>query len=121
MDVNRFIEDAIENGHKSGTRTLDPLQRTVFLISELEVCCDMDGIDSFLDRYGAFELRAVADMLRDCGAAPLADALARIADALPHPDEALLNTANDLVTSRAGYDYDALARVVADRLANEHR
>jgi hypothetical protein len=119
MDLDRFIQTAIKKGEQSGGRMLDPLRRTIFLLSELEVYCDKDGIDSFLDRYGAVELRAVADMLRDAGAAETADSLCRLADALPQHDERLLNSANDLVSNRTGYDYDAIARVVASRLPDD--
>jgi hypothetical protein len=117
MDVEGFIQAAIEKGQQAEASTLDPLQRTIYLLSELEVLCDMEGIDSFLDHYGASELRAVAGLLRDAGAVAIANSLADLADALPQPDEALLSIANDLVSSRAGYDYDAIARVVASRLA----
>jgi hypothetical protein len=102
MDAERFIEAAIEKGQQSDAHMLDPLQRTIYLFSELEVLCDMEGIDSFLDHYCASELRAFAGMLHDAGAAAIAESLAQLADALPQPDEGLLDIANDLVTSRAG-------------------
>jgi hypothetical protein len=119
MDAERFIRAAIEKGQHSDERLLDPLERTIYLLSELEVLCDMEGIDSFLDRYGASELRAIADLLRDAGAVAIANSLTQLADALPQSNESLLNSANDLVTNRAGYDYDAIVRVVASRLPDD--
>jgi len=113
--VGEFIRDAIDQGQRGGA--LDPLQRAVYLVSELEVLCDMDGIDSFLERYPVSDLRTSAGLLRAAGAAALADGLVQIADSLPHPDDALLTRVTDLVSDRAGYGYDSLARAVAARLA----
>jgi hypothetical protein len=116
VNTDDFIRDVIEKGQRSGVDELDPIQRAVYLVSELEVRCDMDGIDSFLDRYPVSDLRTSAELLRAAGAAALADGLVQIADSLPHPDDALLTRVTDLVSGRAGYDYDSIARAVADRL-----
>lgn len=118
MNADEFICDAIDSGQRQGIDALDALQRAVFLVSELEMICDKDGIDTFLDMYGASDLRVVAEFLEAAGATAIADGLARIADSLPHPADAILSRVNDLVSDRSGYDYDTLVRVVARRLAD---
>jgi len=51
MELDELIEAAISEGMRSGVGSLSPVKRVVFLISEAEVLCDMDGIDSFLRQY----------------------------------------------------------------------
>jgi hypothetical protein len=113
-----FIQNALDTGQRNGVAGLSALQRAIFIVSELEVLCDMEGIDAFLDRYQASELRGAADLLLAAGAVSIANGLVEIAEAMPNPHEATLNHVNDLVTARAGYDHDALARAVAQRLAH---
>jgi hypothetical protein len=117
VTTDDFIQNAIDAGQSQGVAGLSTLQRAVFLVSELEVLSDMEGIDAFLDRYHANDLRDAADLLSAAGATDTASSLMEIASSMPNPQEATLSRANDLVTSRAGYDYDALARAVAQRLA----
>jgi len=119
MNVEQFLDAAIKQGEQAGAAALAPLERAIFLVSELEVSCDKDGIDSFLNLYGPSELDAVAEILRAAGATATPDGLTRIARALPQRDDALLRSVNDLVTGRTGYDYDSLAKVVASRVAAE--
>jgi hypothetical protein len=115
VNTDEFIRDAIEKGQRSGVDDLDPIQRAIYLVSELEVRCDKDGIDAFIDRYAVSDLRMAAELLRAAGADALADGLMQIAESLPHPDDALLTRVTEFVSDRAGYDYDSLARAVADR------
>jgi hypothetical protein len=119
MNVEEFINAALERGEQAGAAALAPLERAVFLLSELEVSCDKDGIDSFLDTYGPSELNEVAEILSAAGASATADGLTKMARALPQRDDALLTRVNDLVTRRTGYDYDSLAKVVVSRIAAE--
>ena len=119
MNVEQFLDAAIKQGEQACAAALAPLERAIFLVSELEVSCDKDGIDSFLNLYGPSELDAVAEILRAAGATATPDGLTRIARALPQRDDALLTSVNDLVTGRTGYDYDSLAKVVASRVAAE--
>jgi hypothetical protein len=46
-----FINTSIDVGFRHGIDALDRGQRLVYLISEPEVLCDIEGIDSFLDQY----------------------------------------------------------------------
>jgi hypothetical protein len=118
MNADELIRDAIETGQRQGIDALNPLQRAIFLVSELEVLCDKDGIDAFLNTYKASDLRAVAALLGAAGATTISEGLTRIADSLPSPQDAVMTQVSDLVSDRVGYDYDALARAVARQLAN---
>jgi len=80
VDTDRFINAAIDSGSRNGVDTLDAEQRMVFLISEAEVLCDIEGIDSFLQRYSpdwvpeaadAFEAIGALDIAAELRAAPL--------------------------------------------------
>ncbi len=54
LSVDDFIEQSIARGARDDLPELG--RRTaamVFLISEAEVYCANDGIDSFIERYGA--------------------------------------------------------------------
>jgi hypothetical protein len=51
MNPDAFIGTAIEVASRNGIGALDANQRLVYLISEAEVLCDMEGIDAFLGRY----------------------------------------------------------------------
>ena len=63
--ADAFITEAIERGERDGADSLDETARAVFLLSELEVSCDKDGIDTFLNGYGAAEFQLVADLLAE--------------------------------------------------------
>ena len=112
MNVDTYINTAISRGVKLGLDKLSATERIIFLISKLEVSCDIDGIDSFLDRYPHTRVVECVHGLEAIGASELAGALSAVAEALPQRPDALLNEANDLATSRTGYDYDAIARWV---------
>jgi hypothetical protein len=110
------IEIAIRRGQREGLAALDGLGRWVFLISEAEVRCDKDGIDSFVDRYGAAGLLELEDAYLRLGARWLAEASRTVAEALPNPSDAALERLNELVCDRVGYDYDAIRAEVARQL-----
>jgi hypothetical protein len=118
MDADLFVRDAIDRGQHDGLAALSPLQGAVFLVSELEVLADMEGIDSFVERYGASGLATAAQLLDAAGANALAAELLKIASASASGpvDESILQTANDLVTERMGYDYAAIIDAVAKKL-----
>lgn len=86
---------------------LEPNQRLVFLISEAEVLCDMEGIDSFLDRYAAEWLGESADAFAAVGATEIAAGLRAIART--GADALVVGQTNTLIAQRVGYDYDASA------------
>jgi hypothetical protein len=112
MSVDGFIQEAIARGEQEGVRALDPASAMVFLISEAEVMCDKDGIDSFVDTYGAPGLSDAAWAFDAVGATSIADGLQRLADAAPALPESLLDVVNRLITDRCGYDYEAIAQAI---------
>lgn len=109
VDADSFINAAISKGAALGLEGLLPKERAVFLISELEVCCDIDGIDSFLDRYPETVLEC-AHLFEALGALELSQAFADVAKRMPTPPDDLLDGVNDLVTSRHGYDYESIVQ-----------
>jgi hypothetical protein len=113
MSTVDTIKSILKRGAEGGVEALAPAERKVWLISEAEVLSDMEGIDSFLDRYHTF-LPETAAAFADVGAAEIAETLRAIHAELPGRREVLLEHANALVTARAGYDYDAIARLVTE-------
>lgn len=118
VDVGAFIEQALAEGRANGLAMLSKSSALVFVISEAEVCCDMDGIDTFIDSYGTPGLVRLASAYGAVGAGALASACRAVADAMPNPDEALLERLNSLVQERAGYDYESLCAALAKELTD---
>ena len=111
-DPAAAIDRAIARGVAEGLWGLEPEERLAYVISEAEICCDMNGIDSFVDAYGARGVDALADAYHVVGATDLAAILREIYAALPEAPDHLLSSVNALITSRAGYSYDDIARAV---------
>jgi hypothetical protein len=109
-----FIDAAIAAGERNGVAALDPDQRLVYLITEAECLCDMEGIDSFLSRYAPDWLPEAAAAFEAVGAAEIAAEL-RAAPAYASIGDPRLARLNELVGARAGYDHESLCRVVAER------
>ena len=118
MDIDLFIEEAIAAGNRDGVESLTPPQRLVFLISEAESDCDMNGIDSFLDRRAPLWLTATAEAFDAIGATEIG-AEFRIAPIGAEVGDPRLDRLNELIVARSGYDYDAIARAVAKRLESK--
>lgn len=116
MSPDEFISEAIDLGSRNGVTSLDPEQRMVFLISEAEVDCDINGIDTFLSRYSPTWLPETAAAFDAIGAVDIAAGLRAIGPETQH-NGPLLDRLNELITSRAGYDYEAIRRVVEARRA----
>lgn len=112
-----FINTAIEAGSRDGIDALDPDQRLIYLISEAEVLCDMEGIDSFLDRYFPKWIEETAAAFAEVGAAEVAVGLRPMTADTMRGDDPLLDRVNNLITDRAGYDYETIRRAVEQRLA----
>jgi hypothetical protein len=111
-----FINTAIDVGSRDGIGALDADQRLVYLISEAEVLCDMEGIDAFLDRYFPRWIEETAAAFAEVGAADISVGLRAIAaDAIR--DDQLVGHVNGLITGRAGYDYETIRKAVEQRLA----
>jgi hypothetical protein len=115
-DPGAFIDTAIEVGSRDGIAALDADQRLVYLISEAEVLCDIDGIDNFLDLYFPQWKEETAAAFAEVGAAEIAIGL-RAITAETMRDDPLLDRVNGLITGRAGYDYETIRKVVGERLA----
>ena len=120
-DPDAFIDAALEAGSRAlrdgrGLGALDADQRLVYLISQAEVLCDMEGIDAFLDLYFPQWMEETAAAFAEVGATEIAVAL-RAIDADTTRDDPILYRANNLITSRTGYDYEAIRQAVERRLA----
>lgn len=107
-----YIDSILKRGAQGGIESLSRSERMVWLISEAEILCDMDGIDSFLDRYEEI-LPEVADSFARVGAIQIAENLRAIHAKLPSRPEEFLDQTNALVTDRAGYDAAAVARLIS--------
>lgn len=117
MTPKQFIENAIDQGSRESLQTLNELQKLVFLISEAEVCCDMEGIDSFLDQYDMDEILLTYEAFRSVGALEIAEGLKKLSVLLPTRDEDQLSYINQLITDRVGYDYEAIESTIVARMA----
>ena len=115
-DPGAFVDTAIEVGSRDGIGALDADQRLVYLISEAEVLCDINGIDNFLDLYFPQWKEETAAAFAEVGAAEIAIGL-RAITAETLRDDPLLDRVNDLIRGRAGYDYETIRKVVGERLA----
>jgi hypothetical protein len=107
------INSILKRGAENGVDALAPAERKVWLISEAEVLCDMEGIVSFLDHYGTL-LPEVAVAFADAGATQIAETLRAIHAELPARRDELLGRADALITARAGYDYDSVTRLITN-------
>ena len=115
-DPAAFIDTAIEVGSRDGIGALDADQRLVYLISEAEVLCDIDGIDNFLDLYFPQWKEETAAAFAEVGAPEIAIGL-RAITAQTMRDDPLLDRVNGLITGRVGYDYESIRQAVERRLA----
>lgn len=117
MTPDEFINGAIAAGERNGIGALDPLQRLVYLIAEAECLSDMSGIDPFLERYGAEWLGEATAAFEVIGAIEIAAELRSVPANIGAGDPRL-DRLNRLITTRAGYDYESIRRVVSERLAS---
>jgi hypothetical protein len=115
MSAEAFISTAIARGEDEGLSALTGKERVVFLISEVEVLTDMQGIDSVVDRVEKKEMSGVSDAFEAIGAQEIARHLRKIEADLPLRDEGSLDEANRLITARAGYSYDSIKMYVEKR------
>jgi hypothetical protein len=113
---DEFINAAIDKGQVSGLASLSPDERLVWLISEAEVCCDIDGIDTLLDRYSSAELAECVSAFAEIGATDIAEALRAVVSILPEREETALSKADTLIKDRIGYDYEAIRAAIDRRL-----
>jgi hypothetical protein len=88
VTADKFINAAIDKGQSSGLAGLHPDERLVYLISEAEVSCDINGIDTLLDSYPPTDLDECASAFAEIGASEIAAALREVVLALPAREEA---------------------------------
>jgi hypothetical protein len=112
MNPSDWIKAAIRCGELRGVGLLSPPERVVYLISEAEVYCDKDGIDSLIHRYGADFMRHFSNAFLEVGASETSSALIAIADAAQPIQEDILERANRLITERRGYTYESIEAFV---------
>lgn len=113
--ADRLIEAAIDRGSRDGVAALGPAERIVYLVSEAEVYCDMEGIESFLEIYHPEWTAACADAFEAVGATEIAAGFRRLASGAE--DDGVTERLNDLITSRSGYRYEAIRDAVVSRIS----
>lgn len=111
MDTYAFINDSITLGGRHGINSLTSSQRVVFLVSEAEVLCDMEGIDTFLDTYEPEWIAETASAFEYIGAMQIALAFRELT-MLPSNRQATLDRLNKMITNRTGYNYDSIATAI---------
>jgi hypothetical protein len=111
MDADKFINEALDAGRENGLHTLQSLQQVVFAVSEAEITCDMDGIDSLIDHYGTERLSLFERAYALIGATEIAAALHQLT--MSPTSEVFLEHANSLITERRGYDYESIRTYIA--------
>jgi hypothetical protein len=114
-DPDEFIDKAVKTGSRNGIEALDADQRFVYLVSEAEVYCDMQGINGFLDRYSPQWIEETAAAFAELGASEIATTFRTIA-ANAMWDDQLLEHITTLIVSRSGYDYDTVRRAIKTRI-----
>ena len=111
MSPHELISTALEHGWEFEIERLTPVERKIWLISQAEVLCDKEGIDTFLGEYSDW-LAETANAFADVGAAQISESLQAIRGLLPQRPERLLEAANDLIRLRSQYDSKAVERLV---------
>lgn len=117
FDPDAFIDDAIHRGQTGGISSLSGVARWIYLISEAEVRCDKDGIDSFVDAHGEEGIAQLATAYAAIGAASIASSLMNLLRQMPNPSDAALNDASARITERDGYSYEDLVKAVVRGLS----
>ena len=109
-DVEGSIAEAVEAGRLNGMDGLNNWQRTVFLIAEAELLCDM-GADFADDYVVEFLADGFAAAFRNIGAVEIADLFVDLAADMGNSEnEQALAAA---VSNRLGYDYRTVADYVS--------
>lgn len=112
MSAADFISESIARGARNGLQSLTGTARIVFLISEVEVYCCRDGIDSVVDLIERKGLTGASEAFAAIEADAIAEGFRKIESMLPDRDETLLDRVNALVTDHEGWSYDSIKRYV---------
>ena len=112
MSPDDLIEKAIDRGTREGLYSLDPVDQAIFAISEAEVSCDVDGIDSLVDRYGEEAMNLFASAFLAVGAVEIAETLRAMASHSVGERDGVLTRANELIRDRHQYSYESIRALV---------
>jgi hypothetical protein len=107
-----IIDLALKRGAEKGLAGLSGWERRIYLISQAEILCDMEGVTTFLDQFET-SLPEAAEAFAAVGADEIAQSLRAICAALPQRPEELLDWAGQLISSRSGYDYDTILKAIS--------
>lgn len=119
MTVNKFIEEVIKKGNECGITSLNDIERMVFLISEAEIICDMEGIDSFLKNYDDERIEECAIAFETIGAKEISDIFKEISTN-KNINDVLLNRLNELIINRIGYNYESIYNIMEVKLTENN-
>ena len=114
MNAEAFISASIARGDREGLSALVGKERTVYLILQVSVICDLEGIDTILDLIEAKQMSGVSDAFAAVGAVEIAQCMRTIEEALPERHEAALDHADRLIASRVGYSDDTIKGYVEE-------
>lgn len=117
MTPAEFIACAIDRGARSGLAATSGLERIVFLISEAEVLCDMEGICWFIDYIEPDVVREMSSAFKTIGATEIASGLLSIALEGDAVSDDILRRTGDLICERSGYDYESIHAYVESELS----
>ncbi len=112
MNSESIINRAIAHGEGEGLMALAPIEQVVFANAEAEVYCDMEGVDSLLERYGRNHAALFARAFSAIGAGTIAQAFVAIADSSVAVEEERLARLNALITKRHEYTYENIQAFV---------
>jgi hypothetical protein len=106
--IESFINEAIEG--QSDLLLENTPKSHIWVISQLECDCDINGIDAFIARYG----KAGLILARDAHAAIRSESISRTLDLLINDtdNEEFLVLCNDQITDRTGYSYESIYKYV---------
>ncbi len=119
MSPDYLIEKAIDRGTQEGLYSLDSVDQAIFAVSEAEVSCDVDGIDSLVHRYGEEAMDLFASAFLSIGAVDIAETLRAIASNGVAERDRLLTRANGLIRARHQYSYESI-RALVEREQHPH-
>ncbi len=117
MNAESIINEAIARGESGGLMALTPVEQIVFAVAEAEAYCDMEGVDSLLEKYGRDRPALFANAFSAIGATAIAAAFLALVDAPSSAQEELLARLNELITTRHEYTYDSIRACVEQRMA----
>ena len=108
MNPEKYINDALKRGNYLPLDHLGPKEKIIFLISEAELCCDMDGIDSLFEKYNESFYEDFRKSFSSIGASQIGQLFDDLKSANHEARETILEELNNLITSRHGYSHESI-------------